>query len=623
MASWWLVGVTRTGFTRDGTRRFTSGEDVRQDRRDRLHRGEPLAASAQASWEAERTARHAAEASVARIARLQAATAALSAARTPDEVAEVALGAGIAALDGCRGFVLVDGGGALGVLRCADVAEGIARLAASAAVPNPFAEAFRTGLAVFVEDRAALHARYPALATARQTVRSEALAALPLRLAGRTIGVLGVGFDGPRRFAQADEALAHALAAQCAQALDRARLLVSERLARAEAVAARGRLAFLDELSAHLAECAGEAEMLQGVAKLAVPALGDWAGLFVANDAGEIALSARAGPPALGAAVEAHLRADPLLRLARACGCGPAVAVHDFPEDGPAARAVGSATIAALCLQRRALGAVVVATGDPLRRYGPADLALLGDVGHRAALAVEHARLLREATAAAQAREEFLHVASHELRGPIGTLRLSVQLLGRDVQKGRTDALADRLHVIDRQAVRLARLSDTLLDVSRITAGRLDLAREPGDLAALVREVVPRFEEEAAEAGVAIRLDAPEEVRATFDAARMEQVVSNLLSNAVKYGREGPVEVRVRGGGGRAVLDVEDRGIGIAPGDQKRIFDRFERAVSPRHFAGLGLGLWIVRQLVEAHGGTIRVRSAPGEGATFTVELPA
>jgi signal transduction histidine kinase len=297
--------------------------------------------------------------------------------------------------------------------------------------------------------------------------------------------------------------------------------------------------------------------------------------------------------------------------------------VHDFPEDGPDAHGAGSAAVAALCLQRRALGAIVVASADPLRRYGAPDLALVADVGHRTALAVEHARLLREATAAAQAREEFLQVASHELRGPIGTLRLTVQLLGRDARKGRTDALADRLRVIDRQAGRLGRLSDMLLDVSRITAGRLELAREAGDLAALVRDVVAQREDEAAEAGIEIRTDVADEVRCAFDAARMEQVVSNLLSNAVKYGREGPVEVRLRCGGGLAVLEVEDHGIGIAPDDQERIFDRFGRAVSARHFAGLGLGLWIVRQLVEAHGGRIRVRSAPGQGATFTVELPA
>ena len=111
-------------------------------------------------------------------------------------------------------------------------------------------------------------------------------------------------------------------------------------------------------------------------------------------------------------------------------------------------------------------------------------------------------------------------------------------------------------------------------------------------------------------------------VRGYWDRLRVSQVVTNLLSNAVKYGRERPVDVRVRRGEGRAVLEVEDRGIGVAAEDQERIFGRFERAVSARHFAGLGLGLWIVRQLVEAHGGTIRVKSVPGEGATFTVALP-
>ncbi len=587
----------------------------------RLEHGVPNATSADVSWERERTALRVAEASVARISRLQAATAALSASRTPGEVADAALGAGIAALDGSCGLVLVDDGGELTVLRCANVSEAEARTAATATGPNPVADAFRTGAPVFVQDHEELVARYPAAVASR--VRVGAIATLPLALEGRTIGVLSVGFEGPRHFCDADRALAYGLAAQCAHALDRARLFVSERLARTEAVAARARLAFLDELSAHLAESESEGEMLEGVARLAVPALGDWVGLFVTTERGEIALAAQAGPAALGAAVEAHLRSDPLLRLARACECGPAVGVHDFPGEA-GTRAVASAAIAPLCLRGRALGAIVVAAADPLRRYAPPDLALAADVGHRTALAVEHARLLREATAAARAREEFLHVASHELRGPIGTLRLAVQLLGRDVRKARTEeVLAHRLRIIDRQAGRLARLSDMLLDVSRITAGRLELARDEGDLSALVREIVARVGDEAAQANVEIRVDAPEKARCTFDAARMDQVVSNLLSNAVKYGRDAPVDVRLRVVAGRAVLEVEDRGIGIAPADQERIFGRFERAVPAQHFAGLGLGLWIVRQLVEAHGGAIRVRSVQGKGTTFTVELPA
>ncbi|HEX9049059.1 MAG TPA: ATP-binding protein [Anaeromyxobacter sp.] len=588
-----------------------------------MERRDRLATFANVSWEAERSARRAAEASVARIARLQAATAALSAARTPDEVADAALGAGIAALDGVRGFVLVDGGGALSVLRCVGVSDAGARRAASASLSNPAGEAFRTGAGVFVESREELFARYPGLAEFRDDLRAEAIVALPLALGGRTLGVLAVEFDGARSFGDADRALAHALAAQCAHALDRARLFVSERVARAEAVAARARLAFLDELSAHLAESRSEGEMLAGVARLAVPALGDWAGLFVTTESGDVAIAAQAGPGALGAAVEAHLRADPLLRLEHACECGSAAAVHDFPEDGAGKRAVGSAAVAPLCLRGRALGAIVLAATDPLRRYGAPDLALATDVGHRTALAVEHERLLREATGAARAREEFMQVASHELRGPIGTLRLAVHLLGRDVAKGRTQAFAERLRIIDRQAGRLGRLSDMLLDVSRITAGRLEIAREPGDLSALVREVVARVGDEAVDAGIDLRLQAPDEVRCAFDAARLDQVVSNLLSNALKYGREAPVDVRVRRDAGRAILEVEDRGIGIAPEDQERIFERFERAASAHPFAGIGLGLWIVRRLVEAHGGTIRVRSAPGQGATFTVELPA
>jgi signal transduction histidine kinase len=190
------------------------------------------------------------------------------------------------------------------------------------------------------------------------------------------------------------------------------------------------------------------------------------------------------------------------------------------------------------------------------------------------------------------------------------------------VRSGDPDACERRLRVLDRQVARLLGLSDTLLDVSRITAGRLELARVDGDLAALAVEVAARFADDAAEQGSAIELDAPAPVRCPHDASRMDQVISNLVSNAVKYGRGAPIRVAVHAEGGCAVLEVEDRGIGIAPEHQDRIFGRFERAVSSRNYAGLGLGLWIARRLVEAHGGTIRVRSEAGKGSTFIVALP-
>jgi signal transduction histidine kinase len=132
--------------------------------------------------------------------------------------------------------------------------------------------------------------------------------------------------------------------------------------------------------------------------------------------------------------------------------------------------------------------------------------------------------------------------------------------------------------------------------------------------------VVERFEDEARRARCTIVLQA-QPVRGRWDRTRLDQVLTNLLSNALKYGPEQPVLVRVESAGDRAVLSVQDRGIGISEADQRRIFQRFERAVPRRNYGGFGLGLWIVRQIVEALGGTVRVESVPGKGSTFTVEL--
>ncbi|HEY6101202.1 MAG TPA: GAF domain-containing protein, partial [Anaeromyxobacter sp.] len=286
-------------------------------------------------WESEHAARREAEANAARIARLQAATAALAGARTPDQVAEVALGAGLAALGGARGFVLVERQrGVLTVLRTQGAREEDVRLAAESGVPNPATECFRMAAPVFVEDRASLAARYPPLAELQGAMPGEAVAALPLEFEGRALGVLGIGFDGPRRFGEAERAVALALASQCAQALERARLFVAERLARAEAVAARRRLAFLDDVSALLAESSAEEDMLSGLVRLAVSTLGEWAGVFVTNEAGGLELAAAAGGAPLGEAVQAHLRADPRGRLVRTSLCGEPLVAQDFPA-GP------------------------------------------------------------------------------------------------------------------------------------------------------------------------------------------------------------------------------------------------------------------------------------------------
>jgi PAS domain S-box-containing protein len=241
-------------------------------------------------------------------------------------------------------------------------------------------------------------------------------------------------------------------------------------------------------------------------------------------------------------------------------------------------------------------------------------------------LAVEQAAR-RAAEAGVQARDRFLSIASHELRTPLNPLLINIQILARAARDGSLqDRLAGRaagmLEACERQVKVFTRLVNDLLDISRIAAGRLELRLAEVDLAAVVREVAAGFGPTLAEAGcpLTLRADAPAVGR--WDRARLEQVVTNLVSNAVKYGRRRPVEVTVTAEGGAARLTVRDHGIGIAPEDRERIFGRFERAVSATEYGGLGMGLYIVRQLVGALGGSVRVESEPGQGAAFTVELP-
>ncbi|HTN53507.1 MAG TPA: ATP-binding protein [Anaeromyxobacter sp.] len=258
--------------------------------------------------------------------------------------------------------------------------------------------------------------------------------------------------------------------------------------------------------------------------------------------------------------------------------------------------------------------------------YSEEDEALLVDLAHRAAQAIENARLYGDAQAAVAARDEFLSIASHELRTPLTALRLALENMRRVATRGEgepppTPHVQRVLAAAERQGQRLEKLVAALLDVSRIHMGRLELELEEVDLAQAVHEAVGQVEEEAAQAGsqVTVRGDP---ARGWWDRLRISQVATNLLSNAVKYGAGKPVEVTYGTRDGRAWLVVRDHGIGIDPLDQRHIFERFERAVSSRNYGGLGLGLYIVKRIVEAHGGAIRVESAAGAGAAFRVELP-
>ncbi len=178
------------------------------------------------------------------------------------------------------------------------------------------------------------------------------------------------------------------------------------------------------------------------------------------------------------------------------------------------------------------------------------------------------------------------------------------------------------LEACDQQVRRFGQLVNDLLDITRIGVGRVDLRLEEVDLAAVARDMAARFAPELAEVGCPRPACADVAAPGRWDRLRLEQVTANLLSNAAKYGRGKPVEVSVEANGTMARLTVRDQGIGVAPEDQARIFERFERAAPGYEYGGLGMGLYIVGQIVQALGGSVWVESTPGEGAAFTVELP-
>lgn len=235
----------------------------------------------------------------------------------------------------------------------------------------------------------------------------------------------------------------------------------------------------------------------------------------------------------------------------------------------------------------------------------------------------QSSRLYQEARNDVRLHDAFLATAAHELRTPLTALRLQVQNLLRGVTTGTglaVEVLVKKLRASVRQTERINALVDLLLDVSRMTRGPIELKRTSVDLAELAKDLLARTADELTAGGVEVTLDA-EPVTGEWDLARLEQVVGNLLSNALKYGNRKPVHLKVWREGAVALLTVTDTGLGVPTSEHRRIFERFERAHSGGQ-SGMGLGLWIVREIVDAHGGSISLASVPDQGSTFTVRLP-
>jgi PAS domain S-box-containing protein len=403
---------------------------------------------------------------------------------------------------------------------------------------------------------------------------------------------------------------------------------------------------FLAEAGTALASSLDYATTLATVARLAVPSLADWCMVDLLEEDGssrrvEVVVADPADAPLAEQArrFPARLDGNPTHPPTRALREGRPVLVPDMllehlssqAHDAEHARvmaAIHPVSLMAIPLvaRERTLGALTfITTIRSGRRYGEVEIVALEDLARRAALSVDNARLYRDAQRAVQLRDEFLSIASHELKTPLTPLALKLQQLTRELQAQpapQVQRLLGHLDVSRQQVKRLTELVNDLVDVAHLSAGRMRIEREEVELTALVREVAVRFQPQAERARSPLVLELEGPVVGQWDRLRLEQVVSNLLSNAMKYGAGHPVTIRLQAVGARARLVVRDQGIGIDPEALPHIFHKFERGVSERHYGGLGLGLYVTQQILQAMGGTVTAESIPGQGATFTVELP-
>ena len=282
--------------------------------------------------------------------------------------------------------------------------------------------------------------------------------------------------------------------------------------------------------------------------------------------------------------------------------------------------AIRSVLVAPLTAGGRTFGAMTFAVEDG--RVDAGCLTLAQNIADRVAAALENARLYEIAREAIRARDELLVIAAHELRTPLTSLQLRTAHQLRMAERRGDPEETARSEAMARDVRRFAAVVDHMMEALNVRSQGVALACSSCDLARLVREAVTRLAPRTRAAGVSISLEGDASVEGRWDAQQLRKVVDALLDNAIKFGKGEPISLSVRADGAAAQLSVHDRGIGIAGDRLSAIFDPFGRAVPKEHFGGLGLGLYIARAIVEAHGGSLTVTSRPGEGSTFVVRLP-
>jgi PAS domain S-box-containing protein len=575
-----------------------------------------------------------------RLARLQALTAALSEAVAPADVARAALEHVRGALGARNGAVWVtDGDGAANLVRAVGYAP---EQVIPPGARHPTPETLRTAEPVWIESRGELAACYPDLG-APATGDEISVACLPMKVKGQVIGAMSFTLSGERAFTPDERSFLLVAVRHTAQALERARLYEAERRARAEAVAAGERAAFLNEASALLSSSLEHEATLTGLARLAVPRFADWCSIEMVEDP-----ASGQGPVVVAHEAGARMElARDLWRRHPADTSAPSGSTEaavlgarselyeDIPDsflvasarDGEHLRRLRelrlhSAMVVPVIARGKALGAITLVSAESGRHYGAADLEMTKHLARRTGLAIDNARLYEQAQEAVRAREEVVAIVSHDLKNPLNAILMSAGLLRRSsADLVRVHQQAD---AIERSVHRMRSLVRDLLDLARLEAGRFTLDRQSHAVGPLATEALALLQPLAQQKGLLLEADTVPAgtAHALCDRERVMQVFSNLVGNAIAFTPQGGrVTVQARANDSEIAFSVADTGPGIPPDEQRLVFERFWKSRSSRQ--GTGLGLSIAKGIVEAHGGRIWVESRQGEGALFLFTLPA
>lgn len=418
--------------------------------------------------------------------------------------------------------------------------------------------------------------------------------------------------------------------------------LADLRRERDAALDAQDRFAFLATAGRHLAQSIDYEATLQKVARLALPYLGAWCFVDVLEDGHLRRLAVIHPNPAKQETARQICVRYPrgtaeALGVYRALESGESEVVNHVEEAQVEAMAeddehrrlfeelgIGAYMTVPMVARGEVQGTMTFVVRENGRRIGPPDLLLAEDLAQRAGLAIDNARLYRKSEEANRAKADFLAVISHELRTPLTAILGYTDLLEAGIDGPVNDGQMERLQRIERSTRHMVQLVEELISFAQLESGGETVRAEDVDVGEVVDEALQAVRGEADDRGLELRVEAEGAGSFRTDPRMLRQMLVNLLTNAVKYTREGSIVVRAYRREEALELQVEDTGVGISEGDQRKVFEAFWQAEHPntRSYGGTGIGLSLTKRLAAALGGEVAVESVFGEGSTFTVRLP-